>query len=453
MKPVRDYGTVERRPNNKFRVRIGKKHGGLTLGTFDSKLEAEEALANWKIKENITVERYKNISNEPDQKPWAEIGLDGGEIATGTLTAPLLVNDWDAVLKSFGLDPAIFQVADDKVRMSKWMSSKRLENGDRDSIWLWSYRATFIRRKTAKINDLDIDSIRKNIRTFKPLKTAFKGISQDPSTFLFLASDWQLGKSASGGPEATVKRVLDSFEKTVKRIEELQKTGRNIEQIAFVNMGDPVEGCSNEFYPSQLFSVQLTQREQLLLALDLWTTGITMFSGLAPKIKFISTLSNHGEWNRRNGKSQSTDSDSADGFLSDTLKRILGDKNIVDEWVIPHDEMSVTSDLSGMNCAFTHGHKIARNEFEWLRGQSLRLLRDNGQEPKIWFTGHRHHIKIDDFGVFTRFQCPSQESDGLSSSSGSKYFVDTTGRWSSPGSMTLLVGRHDLRGWSDLAVL
>jgi hypothetical protein len=53
-------------------------------------------------------------------------------------------------------------------------------------------------------------------------------------------------------------------------------------------------------------------------------------------------------------------------------------------------EMSVTSDLSGMNCAFTHGHKIARNEFEWLRGQSLRLLRDNGQEPKIWFTGHRH---------------------------------------------------------------
>jgi hypothetical protein len=203
MKPVRDYGSVERRPNNKFRVRIGKKHGGITLGTFDSKLEAEEALANWKIKENITAERYKNISNEPDQKPWAEIGLDGGEIATGTLTAPLLVSDWDAVLKSFGLDPAIFQVADDKVRMSKWQSSKRLENGDRDLIWLYSYRATFTRRKMAKIDDLDIESIRKNIRTFKPLKTASKGILQDPSTFVFLAADWQLGKSSAGGPEAT----------------------------------------------------------------------------------------------------------------------------------------------------------------------------------------------------------------------------------------------------------
>ena len=452
MKPVRDYGTVERRPNNKFRVRIGKKHGGLTLGTFDSKLEAEEALANWKIKENITAERYKNISNEPDQKPWAEIGLYGGEIATGTLTAPLLVNDWDAVLKSFGLDPAIFQVADDKVRMSKWQSSKRLENGDRDLIWLYSYRATFTRRKMAKIDELDIESIRKNIRTFKPLKTASKGISQDPSTFVFLAADWQLGKSSAGGPEATTKRVLNSFEKAIERIEELKKTGRNIEQIAFVNCGDPIENCDGH-YSSQTFAVQLTQREQLLLALDLWTTGVTMMAALAPKMQFISTLSNHGEWTRRNGKPITTDSDSADGFLADTLKRILEKDKIVDKWVIPHDEMTVTSELSGMNCAFTHGHKIARNEFEWLRGQSLRLLRDTGKEPKMWFTAHRHHIKIDDYGVFTRFQAPSQESDGLSSSSGSKYYTDQSGKWSSPGSMTLLVGKHDLRGWSDLAVL
>jgi hypothetical protein len=172
-----------------------------------------------------------------------------------------------------------------------------------------------------------------------PLNRLLSSITQEPSTFVFLASDWQLGKSASGGPDATVKRVLRFImRKLFKELKNLQKTGRNIEQIAFVNMGDPVEGCSvTNWYPSQLFSVQLTQREQLLLALDLWTTGVSMFSGLAPKMKFISTLSNHGEWNRRNGKSQSTDSDSADGFLSDTLKRILDDKNMVDEWVIPHD--------------------------------------------------------------------------------------------------------------------
>jgi hypothetical protein len=452
MKQVRPYGTVEKRANNRYRVRIGKKHGHTTLGTFDSKIEAEEALAAFIREEQIQEEKYKNVPTNTATKPYAEIGLDGGEIATGVLTEPI-GDDWSAVLKSFGLDPNVFEVVGDKVRMSKWQQSARSSNGDRDMVWLYSYRATFARKKTPTIDDNDIKRIRANIRSFKPSKQASNGIKQEPSTFVFLAADWQLGKSASGGPAATVKRVLDSYEKTVERIEELKKTGRNIEQIAFVNMGDPIEGCSNDWYPSQLFSVQLTQREQLLLALDLWTTGVSMFSGLAPKMKFISTLSNHGEWNRRNGKSQSTDSDSADGFLSDTLKRILDDKNMVDEWVIPHDEMSVTSNLSGMECAFTHGHKIARNEFEWLRGQSLRLLRDNGQEPKIWFTGHRHSIDVKDWGVFTRFQAPSQESSGLTSSSGSKYFTDQTGKWSSPGSMTLLVGKHDLRGWSDLAVL
>jgi len=450
MKKVRPYGTVEKRANNRYRVRIGKKHGHTTLGTFDSKIEAEEALAGFIREEQIQEEKYKNVPNNTATKPYAEIGLDGGEIATGVLTEPI-GDDWSVVLKSFGLDPNVFEVVGDKVRMSKWMSSKRLENGDRDSIWLYSYRATFARKILPTIDDSDINQIRANIRAFKPFKGNATKTIQQPSTFVYLAADWQLGKSASGGVDATTKRVLDSFEKTVKRIDELQKTGRNIEQIAFVNMGDPIEGCS-EFYSSQTFSVQLTQREQLLLALDLWTTGVTMLSGLAPKIKFISTLSNHGEWTRKGGKAITTDSDSADGFLSDTLQRILGGNKIVDEWVIPHDQMSVTSDLSGMECAFTHGHKIRGKEFEWLRGQSLRLLRDNGKEPRIWFGAHKHHFRTHDYGPFTFFQCPSLDSS-FTDTDASKWFTDSSGQWSSPGTCTLLVGKHDLRGWSDLAVL
>jgi hypothetical protein len=450
MKEVRPYGTVEKRANNRYRVRIGKKHGHTTLGTFDSKIEAEEALAAFIRHEQIEDEKYKNVPTNTATKPYAEIGLDGGEIATGVLTEPI-GDDWSSVLKSFGLDPNVFEVVGDKVRMSKWQSSKRLDSGDRDLIWLYSYRATFARRKAPNIDDDDFKQIRANIRAFKPFKQASKGVTQDPSTFVYLAADWQLGKSASGGVNGTTKRVLESFEKAVQRIDELQKTGRNIEQIAFVNMGDPIEGCS-EFYSSQTFSVQLTQREQLLLALDLWTTGVTMLSGLAPKMKFISTLSNHGEWTRKGGRAITTDSDSADGFLSDALQRILGSHKIVDEWVIPHDQMSVTSNLSGMECAFTHGHKIRGREFEWLRGQSLRLLRDNGQEPKIWFTAHKHHFLVQDFGVFTRFQMPSLDTDG-SSSGGSKWYTDSSGQWSSPGTTTMLVGKHDKRGWSDLAVL
>ena len=449
MKSIREYGTIEKRDNGKYRVKIGRKHGGATLGTFDTKIEAEDVLQKFIREQNIQDTKYKNVPVNTDVKPWAEIGLDGGEIATGVLDKPIGDN-WDSVLKSFGLDPAIFEVVNDKVRMSKWQQSAS-HNGQRDMVWLYAYRATFARRKQPKISDEDIKELRKSIRTFTPKKK--NKASTDGSTFVILAADWQLAKSASGGVKATTKRILDSFEKTVNRIDELKKNGRNIEQIAFVNMGDPIEGCNNEFYSSQLFSVELTQRQQLLLALDLWTTGLSMFADLAPKIKFISTLSNHGEWNRRGGRNQSTDSDSADGFLADTLQRVLAGRNIVDDWHIPHDEMTTQVNLSGIECAFTHGHKIIGKELEWLRGQSLRLLRENGAEPRIWFQAHKHHLKIHDYGIFTSFQCPSMDTDG-SPSGGSKWFSDISGSWSSPGQLTMLVGgNHDKKGWSDLAVL
>ena len=54
-------------------------------------------------------------------KAWAEITPDGGELSTGTINKPLtLETDWASVLIGFGLDPAVFVVVDDTVRMSKW---------------------------------------------------------------------------------------------------------------------------------------------------------------------------------------------------------------------------------------------------------------------------------------------------------------------------------------------
>ncbi len=449
MKNIRSFGSVEKRETGKFRARFTDGESKISLGQFDTKEEAERALQDYMEKNNISqVEEVEDVVGQTS-KPYAEIGLDGGEISTGTLTEPL--TDWSSILLSFGLDPNVFEVSDDKVRMSKWQSSKRLENGDRDQIWLYSYKATFTRRKTPKVTEDDITQIRANIRAFKPSKQVLKA-SGEPSTFVVLWADWQLAKSASGGVKATTQRVLNSFDKTVERIKELQKAGRNIEQIAFVNLGDPVENCDGH-YASQLFSVELTQRQQLLLALDLWTAGINTIAPLVAKRKFISTLSNHGEWTRRGaGKAVTTDSDSADGFLADALQRVVDGYGLIDDWHIPHDEMSTQVNLSGIEVAFTHGHKITGKEFEWLRGQSLRLLRDNGAEPRIWFTGHRHHISVTDWGVFTRFQAPSLDTDG-STSGGSKWYSDISGQWSSPGTMTLLVGAHDKKGWSDLAVL
>ncbi len=385
-------------------------------------------------------------SQNADAKAWAQVELDGGELSTGALPMPL-DGDWSSVLRSFGLDPDVFEVADDTVRMSKWQSSKRLENGDRDLIWLYSYRAKFRRKVITALADVDIELLRQGVAKWKPLPKTVTSSDAVPSTFIVCWADQQLGKSAGGGVEATVDRILASFEATVQRVKELRKIGRNIEQIAIVNMGDPVEGCDGN-YASQLFTVELTQRQQLLLALDLWAQGVRRLSSLADKAKFISVLCNHGEWMRRGGKQVTSDSDNAGGFLTDALERMLEGRPEVENlsWVIPHDEMVTTAELSGVKVAFTHGHKISGKEVEWLRGQSIRVLREEGREPDIWVTAHKHHLQVEDFGPWYRFQCPS--NDG-----GSKWYTDMTGNWSTAGTLTFLVGNHDTRGWSDMAVL
>jgi hypothetical protein len=448
MKKIRSWGTVERRPSGRWRARTAKDFGWQQLGHFDTKEQAERAIEEYKERKGIKViEENEDVIGQ-DSKPFAEISTDKVEISTGIVQEP--ITNWDSILQSFGLDPDVFEVVDDKVRMSKWQSSKRLENGDRDLIWLYSYKAMFKRRQKPLIKEIDIEDIQKSIRGFK--RGEYKPTNENPSTFVVLWADWQLGKSASGGIDGTISRILTSFDKTYYRIKELRKMGKNIEQIAFVNMGDPIESCDGH-YASQTFSVELNQREQLLAALDLWTAGVKRLADQANKTKFISTLSNHGEWTRRNGnRAITTDSDSADAFLADALKRILKPHEMIDEWHIPHDQMTMQVNLSGMECAFTHGHKITGKEVEWIRGQSLRLLRENGAEPRLWFSAHKHHFRSHDYGAFTFFQCPSLDTDG-SPSGGSKWYSDISGQWSSPGTLTMLVGEHDKRGWSDLAVL
>ncbi|CAB4160853.1 hypothetical protein UFOVP772_14 [uncultured Caudovirales phage] len=378
------------------------------------------------------------------KKPYASIGLDGGEIYTGVLDTPIS-EDWSPILRSFGLDPEVFEVVGDQVKMSKWQQSKRTESGDRDIVWLYAYKAVFRRKLGPTVSPEDVQNLRKVVQNWKFAKPVKKETTEPATTFVVNWADWQLFKSAGGGVDATIERVLESFDKTVQRFKELQRAGRNIEQIALVNMGDPIEGCTGH-YPSQEFSVQGTQRQQLLLALDLWSLGVRTLASLAPKAIFISTLSNHGEWQRRNGKNFTTDSDSADGFLADTLKRIFEGTDHINDWVIPHDEMCIQKELSGVPVAFTHGHKVSGKEIEWLRGQSIKLLRDYGKEPKLWVTAHKHHVKVDDMGMWWRFQCPSLDG-------GSKWFEDIAGMWSTPGTLTFLVGLHDKNHWSDMSVL
>lgn len=377
------------------------------------------------------------------------------DVTTGPVEDPIVsVSDWDGVLRHFGLDPAEFEIVDDTVKMSRWQQSARSKNGDRDMVWLHSYSARF-RRVSERLPAADVEALRERIHKWKPVTGAkYRKADDAPSTFYLGWADWQAGKGDLKTLAVNVERSLGA---AVERIRELRKLGRNLEALCIANMGDPIEGCMGS-YDNQLFTVSATRREQMNAVLDLWAMGIRTLAPMFERVQFVSVLSNHGEWTRpagRSTKALTSDSDSADAFLAETLARVMRERPDMShvEWVIPHDEMTVQAELSGVRAAFAHGHKApgSARELDWLRGQSIRLLHEQGAHPDLWFTAHRHSFDAKDYGPWWRFQHPTLEVGGPVG--GSKWFTDMSGVWSTPGTLSMLVGRHDPRGWSDVAVL
>ncbi len=411
-----------------------------------------------KLRQSIGFQRNPHPTRHDAQLPEPEIGTgkatvdeDGGEFVNVVLDAPIMGDNFDHVFELFNLDPELYVIVDSTVRMSTWQQSKALEDGTRDIVQLYSYSCRFHRVRAVAEDDSDFETRRQRVFDWQPTYTVNTDKVAPATTFVVNWADWQLGKSEAGGVDATVARVLESFQKTVTRIEELRACGRNIEGIAIVNMGDPLEGCIGN-YASQTFTVELTQREQLLLGMDLFETGILTLSQMAENVDVIGVLCNHGEWNRVDGKSITSDSDNAGGFLLDAVKRVVSARPDMGHitWTIPHDEMVVSKNLSGAVNAFTHGHKIPsgtlKSEEGWLQNQSIGLLRRDGVEPSIWTTAHKHHAFIYDFGPWHRIQCSALDG-------GSKWYTDASGKWSTPGTTTYLAGTHTSRRFSDYEIV
>lgn len=371
------------------------------------------------------------------------VDAEGADVETGALEAPIeSVADWDGVLRHFGLDPAEFEVVDDTVRMSSWQQSRRTDDGDRDMVWLYSYKARF--RRVARLAESDLAEVRKRVARWKPARrTPGSGLGA-PSTLYAGWADWQLGKGEGRGVAGTTDRVLESIERTEKRLKELRRVGRNVTGMSVWNMGDPTEGCDGQ-YANQPFLIQLNRREQLNLALDLWLTGLRALAPLVDDFEFGSVICNHGEWTRQGPgtKPVTDDSDNIGGYLADTLRTVLDGRPGFDHvrFAIPGDEMTMLTDMSGVPVALAHGHKApgTPKEEAWIKSESIRLLRERGREPRLWMLAHRHHYKVIDHGSHHLVQHPSLDY-------GSKHFTDTSGRWSAAGTFTCLVGEHEQAG-------
>lgn len=371
----------------------------------------------------------------------AVVGADGGEFTDVQTTEP--VSDWSEIFKRFNLDPLAFRIADETVRMSTWQQSKRLENGERDIINLFSYSARFVRITGS---DVDVTDIIASLRQWKPTRSTPAPMGEPVSYFDGWA-DWQLGKGEGDGTKGTKQRILDGFERSHDRILQLRSHGINVDSLLVGNMGDHIEAVAGH-YTSQTFSVDLNQRDQLNLAIELNLTGLKILAPLFENITYAACLCNHGQWQRAGGKQFTDDADNATGFIGDTLQLIAGTHSDLEriEWVVPRDEMITTVRTSGVNVAMSHGHRVSGDEASWFAKQSAWLQATRDFRPELWIDAHKHSASLDDFGPYHRIRCTTQDP-------GSKSFTDGSGKFATQGTTSFLIGAHDRRKFSHYEVL
>lgn len=373
-------------------------------------------------------------------RPAAPKGWEPGiDTARGTLTVEggsEPPQDWAAIIRELGLDPADWTVDESQpVQVRTW------DSGDRRCYY---YRATV--KPAGSRESADLDALIARVRRHKKSPPA---ASERPErAFLVLLSDWQAGKGEGGGYEALVERVERLREAVPRRVRELARIGAPVDRIYVMSLGDLVESCDGH-YPMQSFSVDLDRRQQVKLVRRLLVDLITHWSSLAPRIVLGAVPGNHGE-NRQGGKAYTSFEDNDDLAVVEQVGEILAanpDAYGHVSVVIPDGDMTLTLDLAGCIAAFAHGHQARRGT--GVSGKILSWWRDKAQafhpvgDARLLFTGHYHHYVAVEDGPRTWMQCPALDG-------GSRWFEEQGGPTTRTGTLTMTV---DQSGWDHLAIL
>ena len=383
---------------------------------------------------------------EPSTTTTAKMDLDTatgeGEFQNVRSETPL--TDWAHVFAKFGLDPAEFVIVDDTVRMSVYQQSKRTDDGDRDVVNLYSYRARF-QRKAAN-QGVSITEARSILHGWAPVR--LKPAEGKPVALVVALADFQLGKGEGDGTTGTLKRLENALDDTVAQIDSLRAQGINPRTLLLANMGDHTEGTHGS-YANQPYTVDMNLRDQLQTALEVNLHWVKTLAPLFENIEYAATLCNHGTLSRAGGRENITDdADNATGLVSDLLAKICGmdDRLGNVSFTVPRDAFITTTTVEGVNLALSHGQKITGTEANWLAAQSQNLTQRRKFVPDVWLTAHKHHAQVTDFGPYTRIQATTVEP-------GSKYFEDLTGQYSRTGVTTFTVGQHLPGKWDNYRIV
>lgn len=379
-----------------------------------------------------------------------DVGPDGGEFVDVQTVEP--VTDWTHIFRRFNLDENVFEVEGDSVRCSTWQSSKGLEDGTRDVVNLFSYRAKFRRKRTAT-NGLDPVAILAKLRSnTTPAQRNIGDRAGSPSTFHMSINDIQLGQSYNGGSAATIKQFYAYIALCAARVHELRAIGRRLERLVVVVGGDLGEGCT--IYPNQSFNLDLDRKQQSEGIIALILHALDTMAPLFASVTVLACKGNHGE-NRINGK-MTTLNDNDDTHAVEMVKLALSrDPNMQHiDWTIAGEEAAVSTRVYNWVLSTTHGDVYAkgvsgatteRKAHAWMKNMAAGRKRFGDlSNTDVLVTHHFHHDEMADWGDTLWRQTPSQDR-------GSPGFSQATGTYSVPGMLTWVMTPESR--WQDEAVL
>lgn len=283
-----------------------------------------------------------NPPAQPETLGTVEVGPEGGEFRDVRTEQPL--TDWTHIFERFGLDPDLFTIVGDTVRMSHWQQSARAKDGTRDLINLYSYRAQFRRR--TEMDDLDLPALYAAVENVTPPRRSDSGRAT-----VVVWSDPQIGKTGSrGGTEELIARSALKRAKLFELLEQRQPS-----HTVLMDGGDGIEGFESGGNPMFLNDLSLSAQ------LDLYGTEmmewIKTLHRFAP-VKIAAVPSNHAAW--RNGRQNlGKPSDDLGLFMHRQVQKVAHAADMAVEWVLPAEwDESVAFDVYGTRIGMVHGNQF-----------------------------------------------------------------------------------------------
>src|ERR1035438_5974910 len=147
------------------------------------------------------------------------------------------------------------------------------------------------------------------------------------------------------------------------RLKELEKSGKRIDCVYIIGMGDLIESCEGH-YAMQAFQVDLDRRQQCKLVRRLLLEAVNSLTDLGYEIVLAAVPGNHGENRNSDGKAFTNWSDNDDVAVFEQVAEILAANqdrysNVkVPTGALDREDLVVTLDIAGTPCAFAHGHQF-----------------------------------------------------------------------------------------------